>query len=405
MPVDYLFIDMNSFFASVEQQLRPELRGVPVGIVPVETENTCCIAASYEAKRCGVGSVTNVREARALCPDIRLVLARPKLYVQVHHKILSAVETCLPIDAVASIDEMVCKLIGTERRPAEAVALARRVKQAIASRVGAYLKCSVGLAPNRLLAKVAADMQKPDGLTVIEKHELPERLFPLKLQDFPGIGPRMLRRFNLAGIATVEELFRLDVKALSAVWGSTLLGESWWRKLRGEDLPESHTHHRSVSQSHVLPPDQRNDASAKAVLMRLIDKAAARMRHTGYRAGSFTLAVQMLVGPSWHTRRTFPLCNDTTTFLDTGLDLWRFRPRGVPLKVGIILGDLVHDRNAPASLFDEDRRKESLSEALDQVRERFGTRSLYFAGMRPALDDDRNPIAFNHIPDESVPGS
>src|SRR5438874_1461569 len=117
MSLNYLFVDMNAYFASVEQQARPELRGRPVAVVPVRAETTCCIAASYEAKKHGVKTGTRVSDARRLCPDLCVVEARPKLYVQTHHQIRAAIDSCLPVTTVASIDEMYCQLTGRERQP------------------------------------------------------------------------------------------------------------------------------------------------------------------------------------------------------------------------------------------------------------------------------------------------
>jgi len=124
MDINYLFLDMNSYFASVEQQLRPELRGKPVAVVPMLAETTCCIAVSYEARRYGIKTGTRVQDARLLCPRLELVEARPKEYIRIHHQILRAVDTVLPVEAVLSIDEMVCKLMGREKEPAHALRLA-----------------------------------------------------------------------------------------------------------------------------------------------------------------------------------------------------------------------------------------------------------------------------------------
>src|SRR5262245_20244500 len=121
--LNYLFVDMNSYFASVEQHERPELRGRPVAVVPVKAETTCCIAASYEAKRFGVKTGTMVRDARQMCPELCVVEARPRRYVETHHRIVEAVESCLPVATVMSIDEMICKLLGGEREPGAAVTL------------------------------------------------------------------------------------------------------------------------------------------------------------------------------------------------------------------------------------------------------------------------------------------
>src|ERR1017187_6716493 len=126
--LNWLFVDMNSYFASVEQDARPELRGHPVAIVPMMADSTCCIAASYEAKACGVKTGTIVAEAKRLCPGLVLVEARHELYVAYHHRIVEAVESCLPVTAVLSIDEMACRLRGRERPLVAALELGRRVK-------------------------------------------------------------------------------------------------------------------------------------------------------------------------------------------------------------------------------------------------------------------------------------
>ena len=217
MDLRYLYVDMNSYFASVEQQLRPELRNRPVAVVPVVAETTCCIAASYEAKAFGVKTGTGVAEARQLCPGIRFVEARPREYVQMHHRLVDAVDSCVPVHAVKSIDEMICGLAREHREPEGGIRLGQEVKAAIRRAVGEHVRCSIGLAPNRTLAKIAADMQKPDGLTVIRTAELPARLFPLALRDLPGIGPRMERRLLSHGITTVEQFCRLSVERLSRI--------------------------------------------------------------------------------------------------------------------------------------------------------------------------------------------
>src|SRR5581483_7059447 len=149
-----------------------------------------------------------------------------------------------------------------------------------------YLRCSVGVGPNVMLAKVAGDMQKPDGLTLIEAKDLPTKLYGLKLTDFPGIGPQMEKRLLRSGVSTVRQLVGLTAKQLSAVWGSKVHGERWFFLLRGEDVADKPTKRRTVGHSHVLPPELRTDAGAHGVLSRLIHKAAARLRSIDYWAGA-----------------------------------------------------------------------------------------------------------------------
>ncbi len=301
--------------------------------------------------------------------------------------------------AVLSVDEMACKLQGAEREPAQAVSLARRVKDAIRRRVGEALTCSVGVAPNRLLAKVAADMQKPDGLTVVRREELPGRLLGLKVTDFPGIGPRMGERLRRVGVTDVRRLYQLDRREMCAVWGSRVVGSAWWYKLRGEDLPEPPTRTRSVGHSRVLPPEQRHPDAAWAVLMRLVHKAAARLRHIHYWAGSMTLAVTVLGGRHWHARRRVDQCQDTLTLIREVTPLWPLRPPGKLLKVGVVLGDLVHERNRTPSLFEPDRKQVELARAMDQISRRFGLAGAHFAGMHGLEHQYTTRIAFNRVPD------
>src|SRR5580693_6502476 len=209
-PLNWLFVDLNSYFASVEQQVRPELRGRPVGVVPMMADTTVCIAASYEAKAFGVRTGTVVADAKRMCPEIVLVEARHEIYVDYHHRIVEAVESCVPVTAVCSIDEMACRLMGRERPLRAAMDLGMRVKKTIRDRVGPMLRSSVGLATNRYLAKVASDMEKPDGLVALPLDLLPEALRQLTLRDLPGIGPPTEKRLNEKGIHTMEQLLVLD---------------------------------------------------------------------------------------------------------------------------------------------------------------------------------------------------
>ena len=399
MSVKYLFIDMNSYFASVEQQLDPSLRGLPVAVAPVDAETTACIAASYEAKRYGVRTGTRISDARRLCPDLRVVPARPKVYVRMHHQIVKAVESVLPVASVLSIDEMVCHLIGDHLRLETAIEVGKRVKRAVREKVGEWMRCSVGLAPNRLLAKVAADMQKPDGLTVLRREDLPDKLHELKLGDFPGIGPRMERRLNLAGVADVRQLLALTEPQLSRIWGSKVVGGMWYRRLRGEDVPDAPTRTQSISHSRVLEPNLRNERDARAILVRLIHKAAARLRHVERCAGSVSLSVSYLGREKWKAGHRIDPCQDTLTLIRELTPLWDRRPVGSPLKVGIVLGDLVHERNVPRPLFGPDDRLRELAKAMDEANAKCGRYAVYFGGMHGKGDAVSTRIAFGSVPD------
>jgi DNA polymerase-4 len=393
----WLFLDLNSYFASIEQELRPELRNQPVAVVPVMANTTCCIAASYEAKAFGVKTGTLVSEARRLCPRIQLVEARHKLYVDYHHAIVTAVESCLPVAVVMSIDEMACRLMGRERSVENAIAIAKKIKQAIREKVGSTLRCSVGLAPNRFLAKVASDMQKPDGLVVIQSSDLPQILYSLELNDFPGIGTQMFKRLQFHGVQTVEQLCALSKAEMKRIWNG-IVGERVWHWLRGDDVAEPLTRRQTVGHSHVLPPDFRTEEGAYAVLQKLVHKAAARLRKMRYWAGGLALTIRFGKGRDWSAKTSMVECQDTITMLEALQSVWRERPAGSPLAVGVTLFDLVPEQLHTLSLF-EDPRRSRLAAAIDAINAKYGTDTVYFGGIHTARHTAPTRIAFTSIPD------
>jgi DNA polymerase-4 len=396
---------MNSFFASCEQQDDPKLRYRPVAVIPTDAQTTACIAASYEAKAFGVKTGTPVWEARKLCPKITFVVADHKRYVVMHNRVVAAVGSVVPIESVMSIDEMSCRLVGDERKPEAAAGIARRVKHAVRELAGDYMSCSIGIGPNVMLAKVAADMQKPDGLTMLPDDAMPRALYKLKLNDFPGVGPRMERRLKLLGIFTVEQFCRAPAKTLAEVWGSKLLGERWFRLLRGEDVADTPTRRQTVGHSHVLPPELRTDEGAYGVLMRLVHKAAARLRKIGYWCGAVSVGASFMgaePGDSvwWEESVRVPRCHDTPAIVAAAMKLWERRVRDRrPFKVGTVLSDLVPARSATPSLFDEDRQGEDISRALDAVNGQFGASVVYLGAMFGMRDAAPTRIAFTQIPD------
>jgi DNA polymerase-4 len=182
-PVQWLFLDLNGFFASCEQQENPALRGRPIIVVQTLKDSAVAIAASYAAKASDIKTGTLMREARRLCPAVIPVQANHRLYTEYHEHILKAVDTCLPVEKVCSIDEMACRLMGTERQVPLARELSLKVKRALREQFGECLTCSIGIAPNVFLGKVGPDLQKPDGLVVITKNDLPDVLLGLQLQE------------------------------------------------------------------------------------------------------------------------------------------------------------------------------------------------------------------------------
>ncbi len=400
LPLRWLFLDLNSYFASVEQELRPELRGRPLAIVPVTARTTCCIAVSYEARRFGIRTGLSVERARALCPELELVEARPRLYVEMHHRILAAIERVLPVHAVLSCDEFTSSLAGSQRDLQHAEQLAAEVKQSIHRHAGSTLRCSVGLGPNRLLAKIATERVKPDGLVAITSRNLTETLFALSLAEIPGVGERMERRLHAAGISTVRDLWQLSRPRLGAVWGS-VLGERLWLELRGEDLPDAPAppYQHSISRQHILPPEQRTRESARKTALKMLQDCARRLRKRGLWAGGLGIGVFYLRHDhAFEAHRRIPPCNDDLSLQQYLLPLWEGSPNHTASGLYVFLSDL---QPPPApSLFPSPHStaRLALMQAMDHVQRRFGHNAVYLASTHGAQDFAPTRISFGPPP-------
>lgn len=411
-----LFIDFNSYFASVEQQLDPALRGRPVGVVPVMANSSCCIAASVEAKTFGVKTGTRVSDARRLCPGIVLILADHAKYVKVHQQAVAVVDRLVPVRQVVSIDEMECELTGRWRERERAVPLAQRLKATLLAELGACMRTSVGIAPNRLLAKLASDMHKPDGLTVIEQHELPERLYSLPLSALNGIGPRMVRRLAACGITTMAQLYAAPRDVLITAWGG-VAGSDMYDRLRGQPYGPSQSTTRSLGHSHVLPPEMRHPEGALAVLHRLTQKAAMRLRQQGFYATSMRVHVRSAhrpgrgVGHQADGERWAEVgeTQDTAFLLGTLQQLWMSGLQDLPrpLSVGVQMHGLVPAAQHTPDLFEaaashpgaSPRPRARLLAAVDALNRTHGKNTVYFASAHAGRDHAPMRIAFNRIPD------
>ena len=388
-----LFVDFNAFFASVEQQERPELRGRPVAVGPYDHDSTCVIASSQEARKFGIKCGTNIGEAKRMCPELVVIGATPQLYKAYHEALREIAQGVLPEEKVHSIDEMSYRLIGEECRPAAARALATQIKSEIRRRIGPYVTCSIGIAPNTFLAKIATEIEKPDGLVILEPGDLPGRVAELKLTDLCGINTRMARRLNASMIFTVKDLYGATAKDLRLAFGS-IMGEKWWYLLRGQEVTSKEEEPKSLSHSHVLPPELRTDQGVREVLVRLLQKASARLRAEDLWASSMHVHVSGKI-KSWEQHLKLPPTQDTVTLNDHLFRAWATRSFESPLQAGVCFANLRHAEHVTPSLFDPTLERAKLNNAVDSLNGRFGKNTVYVAGMKRAKDHATEKIAFN----------
>ncbi|MBS1814155.1 MAG: DNA polymerase [Acidobacteria bacterium] len=421
----HIHVDLNSFFASVEQQLHEEYRNKPLAVVPTFADTTCAIAASYEAKYLGIKTGTRVAEMKKICPDIILVEGDHAVYSKYSERISEAVHDVCPVAHNPSIDEMVCQLIGREQEPPRARQIALAIKQAIKDRVGATLRCSIGMGPNRYLAKIASDMQKPDGLIGLLPSQLPRAIAHLELRDLPGVGARTEQMLHRKGITTMSQLLELDLKGMHGLWNS-VWGDRIYHWLRGyvtgdDGAPVPQDMQKSLGHSHVLAPEHRSTEGAWSVAHKLLHKAAMRLRMEKMCTGALALTVRYsltreqaamlpktkkhtsgITHTGWGMEARFPTCQDTLSLLEALQQLWKQAPKGAlyqkPFFVGVTLNRLIYESEQQPTLFADADRRSELSSTMDKLNLKYGHSTLHFAGMLPARDTAPTRIAFTQIP-------
>ena len=412
--IERLYIDFDCFFASVEQQLQPALRGQPVGVLPFMSEYSCVIAPSREAKRYGVKTGSRVEEARQLCPQIRFVPARHDIYVKLHHRIYENIERCVHIDQACSIDEVVCSLMGQERK--RPLAIAKQVRKILVASVGECVTCSLGFAPNQLLAKIASEVDKPEGLVVWQPNDYAEQLFKLDLGDLPGIGKSMERRLHMAGIFSVEKLWHMTAETLRKIWGS-VEGERFWYSLHGYAVEPVVTSRCMYGHSRILSTESRDPYHARNCARLLAVKAARRLRRAQRTAAAFSLGVrfQGKSGNKWLGEARFARASDDHTFLTALSALWQramqdwYDENNTRPRIKQVSVTLYHLNDPPlpqGDLFDELLLEHREQEKWNKLAETMDTIVYKYGGKAASLGVWEEPeggyagakIAFGRIP-------
>lgn len=365
-----LYVDMNSFFASVEQELKPELRGKPVGVCPFVHDATCIVAASIEAKRCGIRTGTSVREAKRLCPAIVLVGDGPRAYREYHRKIMESLDQMRCQVTIKSIDEAALQvpLDLTD----QSHQLATNVKQRIYD-IGSQLGCSVGIASNMFLAKMATKLHKPHGLTEIRLKDLEAFYETLKLTDLYGISWRMEKRLNDLRIFTPLDFYQASFHALQKAFG--INGERWYLRLRGYEVDNRSTKRSIIGhQTTIAPQPAKSYDEVLGVASQLSYKAAYRLRAAELAARSAYIRLRFLDRTSdmraVHTRSPFW---DSRTCFEHIVKLLNNIPLHQPVRlVDVSFFNLAAQSSLTQSLFDDEIKPQGLSQALDEIDERWG---------------------------------
>lgn len=373
-----LHIDINSYYATLEQQAYPHLRGHPVGVAGKGSgERTVVVGASIEAKKLGVKGAMSTWEARRICPELIIVPANYDRYIFVSKRIFTMLERFSPKVEVFSIDEAFVELPNNATWD-DAVAIAKQMKQLIYTQIGEWVSCSIGISYGRTLAKLASEMQKPDGLTVIRPEDFAAVAAVMPIEELCGIGFRLRPRLNQAGILTIAELGAAPKTMLTDMFGD--FTGSWLHNIgNGVDdnqirsfrqLPRE----KSVGHSYTLPRDIASLEDVKGVILLLCERVGIRLRRKGLIGRTVSVYLRFGDHGGWGERAS------QREYIFDGLQIFQAAeriltrlPYSNPIRlVAVTITDLVEAGQTSRPLFLQDRRYEQLVKAVDKINTNYG---------------------------------
>lgn len=408
----FLFLDMNAFFASCEQFRCPELRGKPVGVTPTLSDSGCVIAASYEAKKLGVTTGCRVGDAKAKIPNICIVEANPKFYVTIHNQIADFLgQEISPYINRLSIDEFAIPMDKKEQWTPNAHATAIKIKSALYAMFGNSITCSIGIGPNMFLAKLATDLHKPDGLAIVQLHTLFKTYQGLYLRDLPGINWGIANRLHSLGIRSVLDFYNASQPFLRQAFGVS--GTAWWHALRGYSIgsilpgsafgfSSSLRKTKSIGHSHVLAPSLRTKIKARAVLYKLWIKVVDRLRDKQLGAKQIMMSARGH-HDRWHFCITVQATQDVFRVWEAIASDYDKLPEAFqPTQMYVVVFDLAtHDPYQPTLFSNAAPRVSSAFAAVEKMNTRYGRWTVRPASLLIAGTSAPNRIAF-HAPDYAM---
>ncbi len=388
-----MHIDLNSCFASVEQQANPLLRGNPVAVAAYAQPYGAILAPSVEAKLYGIKTGMTVQDGLKLCPFLIVREADPSKYREVHAQFQALLSQYSDHLVSKSIDEFVLTL---PLQGYEPCTIAQEIKSRIKSEIGDWLRVSIGVSTNQILAKLASGLHKPDGFDIIDHTNYLDVYGKLKLQDLCGINTRNEARLHRVGIFTIAQFAQANIQTLKSAFQS-VLGRYWYTRLRGYEVDDLTFARRSYGQSYVLPhPMAYTDW--RPILAKLVAKAARRLRRDGYLAYGTHLALRYDNHTSWHKSTTSPLAvSDDPSLLSRALTLYSashpVTREPMVKQLAVSYFDLARDPGQLSLLVDLPARQ-SLLHSFDQLNNKWGEYSVTYGSFLGSSGHVRDAIAF-----------
>ena len=382
LPNDILYVDLNSCFATIEQQARPLLRQRPVAITNRLSPNACIIAASYEAKAAGIKVGMRRIEATAICPNLVYAETEPSKYIYVHQKLRQIMASYSPVTVMKSIDEGVIdlKFAAAAVRSRARQDIAKEIKARLKTEIGCYMRCNIGISSNRFLAKTAAELHKPDGLDEISADNQRQIFAKLKLTDLPGINTHMQARLNAVNIFTPLQLLDTDEATLVKLVCHSIDGHKWYQRLRGIEVDDYNSEIKTIGRQYVLESNHLQPAEIEARVIHLAEDVGYRLRSKQLYARGLYLWVydrhDVFHHRAFISKTAF---NTDYEIMQLAKQLFTELPTDARI-VGVTLYKLQSQPSAQLC-FNQPviDRQEQLSHAVDQINLRFGSRTVHSA--------------------------
>lgn len=378
-----MFIDLNSAFATTEQQAHKSLRGRPLGVTNRLSKACCVIAASYEAKALGIKVGMRLDEAKILAPDLVMLETDPPKYHYVYQTLCKIMKSYSPNVRMKSIDEGVIDFHGTlgtvHNRSLESIGL--EIKQTLREKLGSWMKINIGIAPNQFLAKTAAGLHKPDGMDTIDSRNLIGIYQSLKLTDLTGIASHYEARLNAAGIFTPLQFLEASSDTLRRHVFHSIVGDDWYQRLRGYEVDANPTKLGMVGRQWVLAKPSAKDDYILSCFHYLCETTGKKLRYQGVDARGIQVWTRFQNGEGWQQRKMFK----STFYTDQqiyarALYLLNKRPKHLVIQtMGITCYQLTPSSRNQLSLLDEVNQQDWLTTAVDEINERYGTFKIYHA--------------------------
>jgi len=376
-----LHVDMNAFYASCHQAKDPSLKGKPIMVAgDPKKRNGIILTASYEARKYGVKATMPNWQAKKLCPHAIFVKPDYELYVRTSQKVMEILGRFTPLVEVFSIDEAWLDVTGCERLFGDSVTIAHKIQTAIKSELD--LLCSIGVSSNKLLAKMASNLKKPNAVTVLPPEDVPKVLWPLPVDELFGVGRRMAEHLNRMNIKTIGDLAKVPQGLLNKAFGLNGVYLHLWANGMDTSPVDPHAMDEAKSMGHsvTLPKDITSYEEAETVLLFLAEQVGRRIRRENYMGRTVTITLRDNTFCTITRSATISYTNSTEDIYSLAKKLlycnWDGR---TPLRLlGVSLSQLVKDFEQ-LSLFDNDEKKRKLNKAIDQIKDRFGDGIIFRA--------------------------